>query len=100
MEKDLVIGLGEIGLPIFKLFSRKIPTEGFDKNPELNIQKPSTKNYKICFIHICIPFNKSFINEVLKLEKKFKPRGIVIHSTISPHTTEKLQKKIRRPRYL
>ena len=39
VEKDLVIGLGEIGLPIFKLLSRKIPTEGFDKNPELNIQK-------------------------------------------------------------
>ena len=97
MEKDLVIGLGEIGLPIFKLLSRKIPTEGFDKNPELNIQKSSTKNYKICFIHICIPFNKSFINEVLKLEKKFKPRGIVIHSTISPHTTEKLQKKLDVP---
>jgi len=97
VEKDLVIGLGEIGLPIFKLLSRKIPTEGFDKNPELNIQKPSTKNYKICFIHICIPFNKSFINEVLKLEKKFKPRGIVIHSTISPHTTEKLQKKLDVP---
>ena len=97
MEKDLVIGLGEIGLPIFKLLSRKIPTEGFDKNPELNIQKPSTKNYKICFIHICIPFNKSFISEVLKLEKKFKPRGIVIHSTIRPHTTEKLQNKLDVP---
>ena len=46
---------------------------------------------------VLVPFNKSFINEVLKLEKKFKPRGIVIHSTISPHTTEKLQKKLDIP---
>ena len=48
-------------------------------------------------MHICIPFNKLFISEVRKLEKKFKPRLIVIHSTISPHTTEKLQNKLEIP---
>ena len=41
MEKDLVIGLGEIGLPIFKLFSKNIIIEGIDKNPKLNRTSPS-----------------------------------------------------------
>lgn len=97
MEKDLVIGLGEIGLPIFKLFSKNTIIEGIDKNPKLNKIKPSLENHKISIMHICIPFNKLFISEVRKLEKKFKPRLIVIHSTISPHTTEKLQNKLEIP---
>ena len=97
MEKDLVIGLGEIGLPIFKLFSKNTIIEGIDKNPKLSKIKPSLENHKISIMHICIPFNKLFISEVRKLEKKFKPRLIVIHSTISPHTTEKLQNKLEIP---
>ena len=46
---------------------------------------------------ICIPFTKSFLTEVKKLVKKFSPRLIVIHSTISPHTTEKLQNTLEIP---
>ena len=92
MEKDLVVGLGEIGLPIFKLFSKHNVVEGIDKNPKLNRTLPSLENHNISIMHICIPFTKSFLNEIKKLVKKFNPRLIVIHSTISPHTTEKLQR--------
>ena len=97
MEKDLVIGLGEIGLPIFKLFSKNIIIEGIDKNPKLNRTSPSLEKYKVSIMHICIPFTKSFLTEVKKLVKKFSPRLIVIHSTISPHTTEKLQNTLEIP---
>ena len=48
-------------------------------------------------MHVCIPFTKSFQSEVIKLEKKFKAKGIVIHSTISPNTTKKLQGKLSVP---
>ncbi len=91
MEKDLVIGLGEIGLPIFKLFLKNGVIEGIDKNPKLNRISPSLKNHRVSIMHVCIPFTKSFLNEVKKLVKKFNPCLIVIHSTVSPHTTEKLQ---------
>ena len=97
MEKDLVIGLGEIGLPIFKLFSKNTIIEGIDKNPKLNRTSPSLEKYKVSIMHICIPFTKSFLTEVKKLVKKFSPRLIVIHSTISPHTTEKLQNTLEIP---
>ena len=55
MEKDLVIGLGEIGLPIFKLFSKNTIIEGIDKNPKLNRTSPSLEKYKVSIMHICIP---------------------------------------------
>ena len=35
MKKDVVAGLGEIGLPIQKLLSRAIPVVGYDKKTEL-----------------------------------------------------------------
>ena len=97
MKKDIVVGLGEIGLPIFKILSKNFPTEGFDKNSKLNVHKKSLENHEVEFLHVCIPFTKNFIHDVLKLEKKFAPKSIVIHSTISPHTTEKLQKKLKIP---
>ena len=48
-------------------------------------------------MHICIPFSKNFEKSVLQLTKKFNPDGIVIHSTISPNTTKKLQEKLDLP---
>ena len=97
MKKDIVAGLGEIGFPIFKILSKNFPIEGFDKNFKLNVHKKSLENHQVDFLHVCIPFSKNFISDVLKLEKKFTPNAIVIHSTVSPHTTEKLQKKLQIP---
>tara|TARA_Y100000590_G_scaffold339999_1_gene387676 strand:- start:1534 stop:2289 length:756 start_codon:yes stop_codon:yes gene_type:complete len=96
IKKDIVIGLGEIGFPIFKLLSKKIKVDGFDKIEKLNTNNFSNiKNIE--FMHICIPFSKNFEKSVLQLTKKFNPDGIVIHSTISPNTTKKLQAKIHLP---
>ena len=39
MKKDVVIGLGEIGLPIYKIISKHFPVEGIDINPILNKEK-------------------------------------------------------------
>jgi len=95
----MIVGLGEIGLPIYKLVSKKTPTSNYDINPKL-VDKKKNKKYEkldISFLHICIPFSKRFLNDVSLLFKKFNPEGIVIHSTISPHTTEKLQETLSIP---
>ena len=55
------------------------------------------KNLKTSFLHITIPGTDDLVNNVLKLYKKFQPECIIIHSTIKPGTTEKLQKKIPIP---
>ena len=99
MKKDIIVGLGEIGKPILKLLSKKNIVVGFDLNHDLmdQIKFEKYKNLKTSFLHIAIPGTDNLIDNVLKLYKKFQPECIVIHSTIRPGTTEKLQKKIPIP---
>ena len=99
MKKDVVAGLGEIGFPIQKLLSRTIPVVGYDKKTKLINTKKSKKyeNYETEILHICIPFTKNFISNILILVKKFKPEIIAIHSTVRPTTTQKLQSKLLQP---
>jgi hypothetical protein len=79
-------------MPIFKLISKVMPVVGYDINPNL-LKNDQTKyeTLPVRFLHICIPFNSEFRHNVLKLAEKFKPEGIIIHSTIEPQTTNKLR---------
>jgi len=96
---DVVAGLGEIGSPIMNLLSKSIDVLGYDINPKLMDFKKfeKLKNSKVKFLHVCIPFNENFLKNILSLNKKFSPKFIVIHSTISPNTTFTLQKKLPVP---
>ena len=99
MKKNLICGLGEIGKPIYQLISKNMPTVGYDLNKKLMDEKKFIKfeKYDTDFLHICIPFNKHFIKNVISISKKFSPNVIVIHSTISPYTTNKIQKNLKIP---
>ena len=98
MKKDVVAGLGEIGLPIYKIISRNFSVYGYDIDKKLIPNNPKKfENYTVRFLHICIPYNKFFLPNVLKLNKRFLPESIVIHSTIKPKTTQNLQKKLSIP---
>ena len=98
MKKDIVAGLGEIGLPIYKIISRNFSVYGYDIDKKLIPNNPKKfENYSVRFLHICIPYNKFFLPNVLKLNKRFLPESIVIHSTIKPKTTQNLQKKLSIP---
>ena len=99
LKKDVVVGLGEIGKPILKLLSKNNIVVGFDINPNLMDEKKfeKYKNHKTSFLHITIPVTDKFIRNILELYKKFHPECIVIHSTIKPGTTEKLQGKLPSP---
>ena len=99
MKKDIVAGLGEIGLPILKLLSKNENAIGYDLNKILmnEILFKKFQEFPTRFLHIAIPVNKKFNFNVLNLNKKFQPECIVIHSTIRPGTTEQLQKKLSVP---
>jgi len=99
MKKDMVAGIGEIGKPILKLLSKDNIVVGFDLNPDLMNERKFEiyQNLKTSFLHIAIPVTGKFINNVLKLCKKFQPECIVIHSTVKPGTTEELQGKLTIP---
>ncbi len=98
-KKHVVAGLGEIGFPIFQLISKFEPTIGYDIDPRLTKKTTNQKylNLPTLFLHISIPFNDDFEKNMISLSHKFSPEIIVIHSTISPNTTTKIQKKLPIP---
>ena len=99
MNKDLVVGLGEIGTPILQVISKAIPAAGYDIDQKLVDRRKfdSLSNHTTIFAHICIPFTERFVDSVSQIYQQHKPKIIVIHSTISPETTQKIQKKLDIP---
>lgn len=99
MVKDLVIGLGEIGSPILRLLSKCSRVTGYDIKTKLmdSDRYQRLKDEKTMFLHVCIPYSKNFFNILVKCARKHKPEALVIHSTVKPHTTERLQKKLDLP---
>jgi len=99
IKKNVVAGLGEIGKPISQLISKEVLTIDYDINSKLYDIKKLQKYKKIVteILHICIPFTENFIKNVKFLHKEFNPECIVIHSTISPFTTKKIQSELRIP---
>ena len=99
VKKDIVAGLGEIGMPILKLMSKKENIVGYDLDKKLMNENKFKKfqNVQTRFLHIAIPVTKKFNSNIIKLYKQFMPECIIIHSTISPGTTEQLQTKLDSP---
>ena len=99
MKKDVVVGLGEIGYPILKFLSKNQITVGYDVDERL-MNKSKFKKFQetqTSFLHIAIPVTSKFEPNILQLYKKFKPECIVMHSTVGPGTTEKIQEKLDVP---
>lgn len=95
--KDVVAGLGEIGKPIRQLISNVTYTLGYDTDPRLVDKISKHNSFPTRLLHVCIPFNENFEKNVIDLNKKFNPMVIVIHSTVGPGTTNKLQQRLDIP---
>jgi len=97
--KNVVVGLGEIGIPIYQLVCKVTATYAYDINPKLIDNKTNQKfsELETSFLHICIPFTKNFLDNIIQLVNKFQPEAVVIHSTVSPNTTKIIQKKVPIP---
>lgn len=96
MEKnliDLVIGIGEIGTPLYRILSKSTITAGYDlDNSKMDVKKyEKLKNNPISILHICIPFTNNFSENVIKIIKDRNPEIVAIHSTIKPNTTKYIQ---------
>ena len=88
MSKEiLVVGLGEIGKPLFDIIEEKYPAVGVDVQPvELG---------KECSImHVCFPFDSNrFVEECKRYIKMYKPTLTVINSTVAPGTTRRIEEQ-------
>lgn len=89
MNKDIIIGLGQVGQALKEVLESKYELDTFDiEAPDIPVQK----QYRI--VHICFPYNVKFISQVQKYFRKFKPSIILIHSTVKVGTTQKIIKKL------
>ncbi|RLG88270.1 MAG: GDP-mannose dehydrogenase [Thermoprotei archaeon] len=88
----LVLGLGEVGKPIYELMleSGMYEVYGYDVNPLKTIHKFEEIPVNIDFMHICYPYADDFNRVTLYYIDRFKPKYVIIHSTVAPGTTRVL----------
>jgi UDP-N-acetyl-D-mannosaminuronate dehydrogenase len=81
-EKVVVVGLGEVGKPLFEILSEYHKTIGVDITP------PAEHPKDVDVLHICFPFEiKDFVGEVVRYIDLFKPALTIINSTVGVGTT-------------
>jgi len=97
-ETVLVVGLGEIGRALFEVLKEKgsFTVYGLDMDQakmQAAQQDISKIPKKIDTMHICLPCKEqnSFINNVADYAAQFKPKLLIINSTVPPGTTKKTQ---------
>lgn len=81
-----ILGYGELGKAIKALYKGK-PFNVY-------IQDKDTQqcfNGKLDILNVCIPYDKKFIKTVSDIIEEFKPSLTIIHSTVLPGTTKKIQ---------
>ena len=80
--KVVVVGLGEVGKPIFELASRHHNAVGVDIAPlEERIEQ-------VDFLHVCYPFQiADFVGETARYIERFNPAVTIINSTVAIGTT-------------
>jgi UDP-N-acetyl-D-mannosaminuronate dehydrogenase len=81
----VVVGMGEVGRPLFQILSRKFECAAVDIEP-VEIKKPCSA------LHICYPFQApNFVGTTAGYIQKYRPAVTIINSTIAPGTTRKVQ---------
>jgi UDP-N-acetyl-D-mannosaminuronate dehydrogenase len=84
----LVVGLGEIGRPIFDLASRHYHTVGIDVVP--THERVDT----VDVMHVCYPFAiEDFVGETARYIERFRPSLTIINSTVAVGTTRTVAKR-------
>ncbi len=82
---NLIIGMGQVGQALYEIFKKSDKTlQTLDKEKK-EIQTP------IDIMHICLPYSQSFETITIEYIKKFKPRLVIIHSTVKVGTTKAIQ---------
>ncbi len=107
MEKRtaIVLGLGEIGQPIYKMLAKAYGTEevrgwdsdkslmGVSLSADLGILR-AMKNQTFTFMHVCYPQLPGFVDSVWEYKDLYEPSYIIVHSTVSPGILGKVQQTV------
>ena len=86
-----IIGYGEIGSSIAKVYSEFSQFEVLVVDPYVGFDDDLSG---VELINICIPFIDDFVSVVNGYIETVNPRLTVVHSTVSPGTTEKINGRV------
>ena len=83
----VVVGLGEVGKPLFDLLSTKYDVIGVDILPPERVERAAV-------LHLCFPFQiTDFIAEATRYIDMFKPGLTVVESTVAIGTTRAIAER-------
>jgi len=86
-NKIIVVGLGEVGRPLFELMAQYHDTIGVDISPVDPVSG-------VDVLHICFPFEvQDFIGEAARYIDLYKPSLTVINSTVAIGTTRAIAER-------
>lgn len=101
-EIVLVVGLGEIGRTLFELLKEKdgFAVYGLDLDEtkmRAAVQDKSKLPTEVDTMHVCLPCKNqdTFVATVASYAKQFKPKLLIINSTVPPRTTKKVQQSCK-----
>jgi UDP-N-acetyl-D-mannosaminuronate dehydrogenase len=87
-NKVVVVGLGEVGKPLFELISTHHHTIGVDISPPLG------EIEQVEVLHVCYPFQiKDFVGETARYIELFKPKLTIVNSTVAVGTTRSIAER-------
>lgn len=83
----VVVGLGEVGRPLFNILSGTYECIGVDIEP-VEISKQCS------VLHLCIPYQiRDFTTTCCEYITKYKPEHTVVNSTVAPGTTREIAER-------
>ncbi len=86
-NKVVVVGLGEVGKPLFELVSKHYDAVGVDISPVERIEQ-------VDVLHACYPFEiKDFIGETARYIELFRPTLTIVNSTVAIGTTRAIAER-------
>jgi UDP-N-acetyl-D-mannosaminuronate dehydrogenase len=95
METVIVIGLGEVGRPLYEILrsSESFDVYGYDLREDISPHGLGELPRGPDFLHICYPYTEEFIDTVLEYVRILRPKALLIHSTVLPGTTRSIHMK-------
>ncbi len=86
-QATIVLGLGEIGKPLYELMREKYDTVGIDIDP-VDVGRPCD------VMHVCFPYEiGDFIGTTIEYMDKYRPELTVINSTVGIGTTRRIYER-------
>ena len=99
IEQDIIVGCGEIGSALYQLLQNGVErVVVYDKDLDKFQCSNEMLKQRCCnVLHICFPYTITFFSSVLRYVNSFPCKELVIHSTVRPETTIKLQEMLDVP---